>query len=323
MERLIGQYSGTEKGILVIALAAMHGNEPAGVLALRDLFQMLEDERKKNPYFQFSGRLIGIIGNMQAYERKMRFVKKDLNRQLTRENIEKLKQPVVLMNSRYSPYDHAFEDLELLELTQLIENEIETYQPEKVIVLDLHTTSADGGIFTLVSEDPESLQISLTLHAPVVKGLIKGLGGSSLHYFNQENLGVSTVGLGFEAGQHHDVFSVRRTLAWVMSCLRTIGCLDPSDVASSHDEILRGCCKHLPKAVEIIYSHYILPNDRFKMLPDYQNFQKIKKGEILAYDKNGAINAPDNCRILMPLYQAQGNNGFFLVKEIRVLKSEI
>ena len=312
MKRLIGEYSGNEKGTLVIALAAMHGNEPAGVLALRDLFQMLEDEPKKNPTFQFKGRIVGMIGNLQAYERKMRFVKKDLNRELTFENIEKAKQPSHSMGHNQL----AFEELELIELMDCIDNQINTYKPEKIIVLDLHTTSAAGGIFTIVSEDDASLDIALTLHAPVVKGLVKGFGGTTLHYFREENIGIPTVGICFEAGQHDDVFSVRRTVAWLINCLRTVGCLNANDVESRHDEVLRGYSKNLPKAVQVIDNHHIMPNDNFKMRPNYQNFQPIKKGEILATDKNGAIKSPEDCLILMPLYQPQGSDGFFLVKEI-------
>ncbi len=312
MKRLIGEYSGKEKGVLVIALAAMHGNEPAGVLALRDLFQMLEDEPKRNPHFQFKGRIVGIIGNLQAYERRMRFVKKDLNRELTFENIEKAKQPIRSIGNNQL----AFEDLELLELMQFIDNQIDTYKPEKIIVLDLHTTSAAGGIFTIVSEDEESLNIAMTLHAPVVKGLVKGLGGTTLHYFREENIGVPTVGICFEAGQHDDVFSVRRTIAWLVNCLRAVGCLNAHDVESRHDEVLRGYSKNLPKAVQVIDNHHIMPDDNFKMLPNYQNFQAIKKGDILATDKNGAIKSPEDCLILMPLYQPQGSDGFFLIKEI-------
>ena len=312
MKRIIGEYSRHEKGTLVIALAAMHGNEPAGVLALRDLFQMLEDEPKKNPNFQFKGRIVGMIGNLQAYERKMRFVKKDLNRELTPENIEKAKQP-----SQSMGYNQlAFEDLELIELMNCIDNQINTYNPEKIIVLDLHTTSAAGGIFTIVSEDEESLDIALTLHAPVVKGLVKGLGGTTLHYFREENIGIPTVGICFEAGQHDDALSVRRTIAWLVNCLRTVGCLNANDVESRHDEVLRGYSKNLPKAVQVIDNHQIMSNDNFKMMPNYQNFQAIKKGEILATDKNGAIKSPEDCLILMPLYQLQGSDGFFLVKEI-------
>jgi succinylglutamate desuccinylase len=85
MKRLIGEYSGSNHGTLVIAIAAIHGNEPAGVYALRQLFQMLEEEPSRNMDFEFKGKLVGFLGNIQAYERKLRFVKQDLNRILTPE----------------------------------------------------------------------------------------------------------------------------------------------------------------------------------------------------------------------------------------------
>jgi succinylglutamate desuccinylase len=68
--------------------------------------------------------------------------------------------------------------------------------------------------------------------------------------------------------------------------------------------------------VQLIGVHKIMKNDAFKMLEGFQNFQAVRKGQILAYDKNGAIKAPENCLILMPLYQKQGSDGFFLVKEV-------
>jgi succinylglutamate desuccinylase len=318
MQRLIGQYLGSEKGTLIIALAAMHGNEPAGVRALRGLFDMLENESIKNPHFQFKGRLVGFIGNMQALERKMRFVKKDLNRQLTQENIERLKTFNLAKKGDIStPFNELiFEDLELKELIQHIENEVLNYSPSKLIFLDLHTTSASGGVFTIVGEDIEGLKIASELYAPVVKGFIKGVGGSTLHYFNQDNTGIPTSALAFEAGQHDDPSSVRRTIAWLINCLRSVGCVDSRDIEHRHDEILRGYSKGLPKIVELIGVHKLMKDDGFKMVAGYQNFQAIKKGEILAYDKKGEIAAPENCLILMPLYQTQGNDGFFLVREV-------
>jgi succinylglutamate desuccinylase len=318
MQRLIGQYSGLEHGTLIIALAAMHGNEPAGVRALRTVFDMLENEPSQNPHFKFRGRLVGFIGNMQALERKMRFVKKDLNRQLTEENIKKLKDFHLAEPHEISTPSNEllFEDLELKELIQHIENEIITYKPEKLILLDLHTTSASGGIFTIVNDTIESVKIASELYAPVVKGFIQGVGGSTLHYFNQDNTGVPTVSLAFEAGQHDDPFSIRRTIAWLVNCLRSVGCVDGRDIEHRHDEILRGYSKGLPKVVQLTEIHEVTQGDEFKMVQGYQNFQAVKKGEILAYDKNGPIAAPENCLILMPLYQPQGSDGFFLVQEV-------
>ena len=308
MKRLIGEYSGTIHGVLIMAIGAIHGNEPAGVRALRDLFGMLENESKINPYFQFQGRIVGIVGNLQAYERTIRYIKKDLNRSLTSAAIE---------FSKALPSDRiVFEDLEILELTQFIAHEIQVYQPTKLIVLDLHTTSAGGGIFTIVNEDRKSLAIASTLFAPVVKGLVKGTGGSTLDYFTTENMGIPTLSMAFEGGQHEDVASVRRIVAWLVNSLRALGCVKNDDVEHRHDEVLRQYSKNLPKAVEIIGHHRILPPDNFKMKPGYLNFQAVKKGEILASDRHGNITSPVDCMILMPLYQPKGNDGFFLIKEI-------
>ena len=223
--------------------------------------------------------------------------------------LKKLNVPIVLATT------HTDEDLELKELIEHIDAAITEFQPKKIIILDLHTTSATGGIFTIVSEDAESLKIATELYAPVVKGLIKGVGGSTLHYFKTDNMGIPTTAIAFEAGQHDDPRSVQRTIAWLIHSFRAIGSIQAEDMLYREDEILRGYSKGLPKVVKLIGVHKIRQEDSFKMEPDYQNFQRVRKGEILAYDKNGAIHAPEDCLILMPLYQPQGNDGFFLVKD--------
>jgi succinylglutamate desuccinylase len=314
MKRLIGNYTGAEHGALIIAIGAMHGNEPSGVRALQTLFQMLENEPLHNPTFSFKGKIVGLIGNVQAYERKVRFIEKDLNRQFLLANIENLKG---IPPQYFTSKKIDFEDLELIALLQTIENEIITYKPKKVIVLDLHTTSADGGIFTIVADDAESIAVASELHAPVVKGFVRGTGGTTIHYFKTENMGVPTFALSFEAGQHDDPLSEKRAIAWLVNALRATDCVQPEDVETKHEEILRGYSDKLPKVVQLIDSHKITDSDNFKMMPNYKNFQVVKKGEKLATDKKGDIKAPEDCLILMPLYQAQGHDGFFLVKEVK------
>ena len=225
MQRLIGKFVGSEEGTLIIALAAMHGNETAGVQALKCLFSMLEEERNKNPDFKFKGQVVGLMGNIEAYKQNLRFVKKDLNRQLAKENIVSL-LPKSENNTHFEgsiAEKLAYEDLELKELIEHIDKAIADYQPKKIIILDLHTTSATGGIFTIVSEDADSLKIATELYAPVVKGLIKGVGGSTLHYFKTANMGIPTTAIAFEAGQHDDPRSVQRTIAWLLHSFRAIG----------------------------------------------------------------------------------------------------
>lgn len=308
-KRLIGRYTGATKGPLLICFGGMHGNEPAGIQALELMFKMLEDEPITNPNFNFCGRILGLRGNLKAINEGKRFIEKDLNRQWTNENVERIKQAT-------SDEELGPEDLEIKEILEVVEQEIEDYQAERIIVLDLHTTTAFGGIFTVAADDSESVEIGIELHAPVITGMLKGIKGTSLHYFCTKNFGIPTTPVVFESGQHNEDLSVNRAIAAITNCMRTIGCVRAQDVENRHDELLVTYSKGLPKVAELIMTHAINPGDNFNMKPGYKNFQPVKKGEILAHDKHGEIEASEDGRILMPLYQLQGEDGFFLVKDV-------
>ena len=49
---------------------------------------------------------------------------------------------------------------------------------------------------------------------------------------------------------------------------------------------------------------------------NYRNFKPIHKGEALAKDRDGTIQAPYKGRIFMPLYQQSGEDGFFIVRKV-------
>ena len=306
--RVIGTYTGEERGPLLICLAGIHGNEPAGVHALEILFHLLDIEPQSNPDFVFKGRVIGILGNLAAREKRERFLQKDLNRIWTTAMVNKVRSQ--------RPDNLRGEERELRELIDLIEQEIVDYEPEQLVILDLHTTSAEGGIFSVATDDPESIRIAVELHAPVIKGMLKGIKGSTLHYFTTQRLGIPTVGVAFEAGQHDDPLSVNRCLAAVINCLRTLGCVQAEQVENRYDQLLQEYSKGLPKVAELVFHHPIKPGDQFAMVPDFQNFQPVHEGQILAADRRGEIRSPLDARILMPHYQKRGDDGFFLIREI-------
>ena len=308
IERIIGKHSGQEHGPLLVCLAGMHGNEPAGIQALELMFKMLEVEPITNPQFSFKGRFMGIRGNLKAIATQQRFIKKDLNRQWTPENIARIKQA--------PPEQLDSEDLEVKEILEVIEAEIADYQPKKFVLLDLHTTTAYGGIFTIATDDPESVRIGVELHAPVIKGMLEGIQGTTLHYFNNDNFEPETVAVCFESGQHNEHLSVNRAIAAITNCMRTIGCVRSDDVENRHDELLIEFSKDLPKVAQLITCHRISEGDGFQMVPNYQNFQPVTKGEVLARDNKGIIKAVQDGRILMPLYQSQGDDGFFLIRPL-------
>ncbi len=299
--RIIGTYEGDTHGPLFIVFGGMHGNEPAGVKALDIAFKMLEVEPITNPDFEFRGRLVGIIGNLKAYKENKRYIDKDLNRCWKHSIISQ-------------PANDLAEHEELVAILKIIHQHIDEYQPTELVVLDLHTTSSFGGIFSIVSNDPKSTTYAKALHAPVIRGFIDRLAGTTLHYFNSDQMGIPTTALTFESGQHLEALSVNRAIAAIVNCLKIIGMVDEEHIENQHDTILISYAKDLPTVVDLVSSYSIDEDEKFVMDPGFKNFQPIKKGDVLASNQHGPIVAEKDAMILMPLYQKKGDDGYFLVQ---------
>jgi succinylglutamate desuccinylase len=307
--RIIGTHSESTHGALFFVVTSLHGNEPAGEKAVRILLRLLQEEKVKNPNFDFSGKMVGLLGNMAAKAKNRRYIDTDMNRIWTADRISFIEKE----NESKLLYS---EEREIKAMLQTMRSEIAAYQPSEIFILDLHTTTADGGIFTIVPNNPVSESIGMTLFAPVITGFAGLLEGTLMSFFDGVFEGLKCTTLTFESGQHEDEESVTNAISAMINMLRAIGCVKSEDVEDKHDKRLRERAALLPRKAELIYRHAIQVSDNFKMKPGYQNFQAVKKKEILAEDRKGSIKAKDDAFILMPLYQKQGNDGFFLVKKI-------
>ncbi len=304
--RIIGRFDGNEKGPLFICFGAMHGNEPAGIQAIDLVLKMLEVEPISNPDFNYNGRFLGLIGNTRALEKGVRFIDKDLNRHFIPKHIEEIRQRSL------SAIDS--EDKELIELLDTIDQEIKDYQPEKILFLDLHTTSSLGGIFTICENTEDSIRIASALHAPVILGFTRGLKGTTLHYFSEDNFKQKTISITFESGQHEESLSTNRAISAIINCMKEIGAVKNYQVENFHEEILIKYSTRLPKVATLLERYAADPDHQFRMKPGYGNFQYVKKGEVIAKDKNGPIAVKEDGLLLMPLYQKKGEDGFFVIK---------
>ena len=312
MERIIGRFDGTEKGPLLICFGALHGNEPAGIKAIDLVFKMLEIEPISNPDFQYKGRFLGLIGNLKALEKGVRFIDKDLNRTFIPEHIERIRM--------LSKNQLDSEDKELLDLLNIIQLEIEDYKPNHILFLDLHTTSSTGGIFTICRNTPASIRIASALHAPVILGITRDLKGTTLHYFNNDNFDAEILSITFESGQHEESLAVNRAISAIINCMKEIGSVQENHVENFHEEILIKYSDRLPKVATLLERHAIEPEHQFKMRPGYENFQFVRKGEVIAKDINGPIRVKEDGLLLMPLYQSKGEDGFFVIKVVEERK---
>jgi len=300
--RFIGTYRGEHAGPTVLIIAAMHGNEPSGIKAFRRVLGRLQETQPS-----LRGELIGIIGNRAALAAGKRYMHTDFNRLWTRKQVDDLRSGAIPATT--SP-EHR-EQRELLETLEKIYAE----RRGNVFCLDVHTFSAQGMPFAALSDTLRVRKFAFEFPIPIILGLEEALDGTLLEYMNNEG----HVAIAFEAGQHDDPISVDNHEAAIWVALVSAGALSKEQVPSYGEciERLERAGRGLPHIMEIRYRHAISEADQFKMRPGYANFTPIEKGEHLADDARGGVHAREAGLMLMPLYQPQGTDGFFLGREVK------
>ena len=299
--RLLGSYGGDYDGPLVVGIGGMHGNEPAGVRALERVLEELRSAR-----VPFRGSFVGFAGNRAALVRGRRYIDEDFNRAWSHERVTRLR------NSRPSE-DATSEEMEQRELLEFLDVEL-ARRRGPVVCLDLHTTSAAGTPFVVIGDTLLNRRFGFRLGAPVVLGLEERLESTILNYLGEEG----HVAVGFEGGQNHSPEAVAIHMAAIRTVLATAGCIRAEDLPlPAEDDDTSAAEADIPPVVEVRYHHVIREGDEFVMRPGFSNFQPVERGQILARDRGGPIHAGETGQILMPLYQGQGTDGFFLVRPVR------
>ena len=300
-ERVIGSIDGAGKGPTIVVLAGLHGNEPSGVKALQNVFDILHASQAS-----FRGHFIGIRANLNALSKRVRYIDEDMNR---------IWFPSIVDQIRETPHEEieSSERLEIKQLLNLLDKVISADAEEPVIVADLHSFSAEGCMFSITSKDEENVSLLSSLKVPMIFGISDTLRGTALGYY--EKLG--HIAFALEGGQHENDLTVYNVTAALMLMLKEAGFIGEGDIESVEEfaEHLEDHTEYLPSKVELIYQHIIEEGDQFSMRPGYKNFQSVKEGEWLANDREGKIVARCDGYIIMPLYQEQGNDGFFIVQE--------
>src|SRR5690606_11006080 len=70
------------------------------------------------------------------------------------------------------------------------------------------------------------------------------------------------------------------------------------------------------RIVEVRYRQPIADGDVFEMRPGFENFDRVKKGQVLAAQNGLDVKAVESGMVMMPLYQKLGEDGFFLAREV-------
>lgn len=296
---------GPRRGTLLFLVGGVHGNEPAGVRAIRTVLGEIESRR-----IPVAGRVVGLVGNARALGLGQRFLATDLNRLWTEARLQALRN-----SSEPVREPEALEQCALLEAF----DEHIPGEWERVVLLDLHSTSAGGAPFTIISDSLQNRPFAFALPVPVLLGLEERIEGTLLSWFAE----LGHVALCLEGGQNELSSTVANHVAAVWLMLVKAGLVRAEDVPdlALQRARLADSARRLPAVVELRYRYAIPEGTGFEMKPGFQNFQPVRRGEILARVDPGSgeqdLPSPLAGRVLMPRYQSLGDDGFFLGREVR------
>jgi predicted deacylase len=295
--RLIDRLLGDEPGPTLVLVGGIHGNEPAGVNASRDVLAALRASGAK-----VRGEIVAFAGNVRGLAGKTRYLARDLNRLWTAEKIA---------GARATKEPQA-ELAELVELAAELEQVIARARGP-VYAIDLHTTSAAGVPFSVIGASEARREFARHFHIPGLVGLEEALEGVLTSYLSTQGC----VTMAVEGGQHDSPDAAVSLAAVVTVALKASGVVDAAAVpaladAEAHLAQARG---DLPQMIASRYA--VEPALGFQMEPGFANIQRIRRGTLIAKDGSGEIRAPFDGLVLLPLYQAQGSDGFFYGRALR------
>ncbi len=298
--RELGRIVSDKPGPVLVCVAALHGNEPSGVEALRIIFDEFSDLRLDR------GALIGLVGNRRALARRVRYLAEDLNRAWIPARVHGLREgrPPV-----------GAEDDEIAEL-DLALREARKLSSGPGYVLDLHSTSGPGRAFTTLDDSLVNRRFAFSFPVPAVVGLEEALSGTLLGLLTHEGW----TNAGFESGQHQDPDSVTRARAAIWIAMEAAGLIDRGtrrQVAAARTA-LREEHEEMPRVVAVRSRRRVVPEDEYFSEPGLASFQPVSAGQVLGRDRKGFVHAAEDGLLLMPLYQEQGHEGYFLVRPIKM-----
>ena len=298
--RILAHCQSGRPGPTLVAFAGIHGNEPAGIEACRLIADALDSGQ-----IPFRGQFIAIAGNLQAIDQNIRFIQRDLNRSWDDGDIDGLRAQ--------DPSRDVAEDIEQRALLDVLDP-LNAQADAPIVYIDLHSTSGHGAPFCAMADTLRNRKIAFALPIPVILGLEECIETVLLGWLSD----LGHIGLVIEGGQHNDPNTVD-FLASALWLTLVAGELVLAENAPDLDGAyakLETAARGLPQVVEILHREAIVPEQIFRMKPGYDNFQIVAHQEHLAEDREGDILAPMDGRILMPLYQNVGEDGFFITRDV-------
>lgn len=302
IDRYIGKFENDPAMPTVVAFGGVHGNEPSGVFALKTVC----DHIVKN-HIRLKGNFYALAGNMCALPESKRYCEVDLNRIWTVGNVSELTGKSKV-NGEY-PRDYAQMHQMLKELEYILER-----NTGRFYFIDLHTTSSQSCPFIPINDTLANREFALKFPIPTVLGIEEFIDGPLLSYINE----IDHVSLGFEGGQHDEKVAIHHHIAFTSLSLLYAGLISKIEFPDYKKYLLslEEAGKKDKGIYEIRHRYHVENPSEFVMEPGYRSFDQIKANQKMAMDKGEEVFSKEGGHVFMPLYQAQGNDGFFIIRRI-------
>lgn len=316
LTRTIAVLRGSD-GPTLICTGGVHGNEPAGIHAAREVARKLHALGSSGTAPAWRGRFVAMVGNVaacNAADPTLRYIERDLNRLVTPEEIRRARA--------LPPSDRHAEQQELLELIDAI-NETIADSPHATTLLDLHTVSSPSPAFAYAEDSLPARQLGRSLGLPLVLGFEEELSGLLADYTTSE-LGV--LSLVVEAGTHTDPASVSVHEAAIWTVLEAQGMIDSANDAARFDvaQRLRTAAGRQAGRVFDIRQRVPVGSPPLEMLDSAQAFTRVWTGLTRVAtrhrpDRTETLRAPADGLLFMPNRQPRKrpeDDAFFVLRPV-------
>lgn len=302
VDRYIGKFENDPSLPTVVVFGGIHGNEPSGVFALKRVCDHITQNN-----IELRGNFYALTGNMCSLPEGRRFCDVDLNRIWIDEAFSKIRGKESLNGHHPKEYSQM----------QDLLHEIETITARNkgpFYFIDLHTTSSQSCPFIPINDTLANRAFAEKFPVPTVLGIEEFLDGPLLSYINE----LDHVSLGFEGGHHDDKKSIHHHIAFVSLSLMFSGLITHIEFPDYKEYLssLEAAGKQELGMYEIRQRYHVNDNASFSMLPGFNSFDKIRRRQHLADEIGLPVLAGESGKIFMPLYQSQGEDGFFIIRKI-------
>lgn len=264
----VWHFKSSTPGPKVVIIGSLHGNERIGAEAIEKLKNDLADCKL------LAGEVFLILGNPFAYEQNVRFLEFDMNR---------------LLGKDYSDLETA--DSSTLAIEQKRVLEIAEIVKDADFLLDIHSTIKPSRAFMYCETSLEHLKLANLFSVDYIVSAASDFRPadlvSSVDNFVDERGGI---GLTYEAGWHEDPLKVSEVIKNIKTFLQELDVYDFELAVNS---------AHIAQQM-LIYADVIPQSGSFSFVKDFENFDFVEKGSIIALDGDAEITAKQDSYVVFP-----------------------